>query len=786
MKNIKFIFIFLFMFISILEADVIEKKYTFADYQIFNSRGYQTINFSNTLLKGNIGEPLLPYRAISLLLPSGQAVVSIEVIKDDLQAIPGKFKISPKQPARRYSGNVSDDFRLDKAVYSIDGIYPVVSTGKVTTEYMNGFGFALGSFTPVEYNPVTGKFSYYKNITIRVHTGPQLEDHLENVKLSQAILTRVRAIAQNPEVLDNYSAASLSDADYQLLIITTNSFINSFSTLRYHYLMRGLKAKVVDLAAIESSTDGIDSPEKIRNYIIQEYKNNGVEYVLLGGDSDLIPYRGLFCEVQSGGVIRDNAIPADIYYSALDGNWNTNEDALWGEIGEDDLLPDVAVGRLPFSDMVDFDRMIHKVISYQAAPVTGRLRNPLLAGEKAWEDPESWGADYIEQLVGSHTDNAYTTAGIPADHNITRLYDRDQGKWGYQILIDEINQGHSYLYHTGHSNYFYNMRMNLGTINETNFKNLNGITHNYLNIYSHGCNSGGFDRSDCVAEHMLKLETFAVSYVGNSRYGWFNEGQTEGPSLHLNREYVHAIYSEKMFHLGEAHLMSKVRSASWVNAPNQHEEGALRWCFYGCNVLGDPAMAIWTDEPRKVTAVYELNLNKESGSIQVSVQVDDLPVSGMMCALIQDSTLLGRCLTNENGLAEITLVSQTITEGQAEIVVSGYNCLPTVFPLTVTDVVDVQYLQPTGPNLVGSYPNPFNPETTIEYNTVKNNPVLITIYNTRGQLVATLVDKLQNAGSHEVIWRGRSDKGEEVKSGVYYCRLSTEGFVKTVKLLLVR
>ena len=44
---------------------------------------------------------------------------------------------------------------------------------------------------------------------------------------------------------------------------------------------------------------GQDNPEKIRNFIIQEYQGSGVEYVMLGGDVEVVPYRGFYCHVQS-------------------------------------------------------------------------------------------------------------------------------------------------------------------------------------------------------------------------------------------------------------------------------------------------------------------------------------------------------------------------------------------------------------------------------------------------------------------------------------------------------
>lgn len=136
-------------------------------------------------------------------------------------------------------------------------------------------------------------------------------------------------------------------------------------------------------------------PEKIRNYITQEYQQNSIEHVVLGGDVEHVAFRGFYCHVQSSSVYEDNNIPSDIYFSSLDGNWNTNGNNLWGEIGEDDLLPEVSVGRMSFSNTTELAAMLNKTVKYQNEPVLGELRNPLLAEEICIPipipgDPTTW------------------------------------------------------------------------------------------------------------------------------------------------------------------------------------------------------------------------------------------------------------------------------------------------------------------------------------------------------------------------------------------------------------
>jgi hypothetical protein len=80
-----------------------------------------------------------------------------------------------------------------------------------------------------------------------------------------------------------------------------------------------------------------------------------------------------------------------------------------------------------------------------------------------------------------------------------------------------------------------------------------------------------------------------------------------------------------------------------------------------------------------------------------------------------------------------------------------------------------------------NYPNPFNPSTTIRYALPAASHVVLTVYNTLGQEVTTLVNEVQGRGSHSVILDGTG-----LASGVYLYRIQAANFVDTKKLVLLR
>jgi hypothetical protein len=99
----------------------------------------------------------------------------------------------------------------------------------------------------------------------------------------------------------------------------------------------------------------------------------------------------------------------------------------------------------------------------------------------------------------------------------------------------------------------------------------------------------------------------------------------------------------------------------------------------------------------------------------------------------------------------------------------------------LTDVKDRSDEVPAAYVLCQNYPNPFNPSTTIRYALPQTSFVTLTVYNTLGQQVAELVNEQQQAGYHDVVFRG-----DGLASGVYFYRIQAGDFVDVKKLILLR
>ena len=117
-----------------------------------------------------------------------------------------------------------------------------------------------------------------------------------------------------------------------------------------------------------------------------------------------------------------------------------------------------------------------------------------------------------------------------------------------------------------------------------------------------------------------------------------------------------------------------------------------------------------------------------------------------------------------------------------QITQSGYYMYDIEYTVSETDNI----IKPIKSALIGSYPNPFNPSTTIKYSLSSPSYLQMDIYNIKGQKVKSLVNEYRHAGDHSIIWNGTDENGKDVGSGVYFYRMKAEGYVSTKKMVMMK
>lgn len=131
---------------------------------------------------------------------------------------------------------------------------------------------------------------------------------------------------------------------------------------------------------------------------------------------------------------------------------------------------------------------------------------------------------------------------------------------------------------------------------------------------------------------------------------------------------------------------------------------------------------------------------------------------------------------NDNQL-EILIGKENVEQGSILVYSTG---------LSVTSVVGNMARIESNYKLFPNYPNPFNPNTEIQYEVPKKSLVNITIYNSLGQIVKILINEEKDAGIHTIIWDGRDDSNKILASGPYFYRLKIDDFSQARKMIFLK
>ncbi|MBN3034643.1 MAG: hypothetical protein JW861_03600 [Bacteroidales bacterium] len=642
--------------------------------------GYTDIRYPECLSWGDEGTPLMPYLCTDLLLPWGTEGIEIRIISVDYYKPFHDIVIRPAERQFPISLMPEGEYKVepDPGIYSSREAYPAGVTDNLITHFLQGH--SIGSFTicPVRFTPAEKTIQCIRQITVevRIASTDRSSEAASFLRTGTETFGRIQRIVENTGGLETYMCPEgKAITEYDILLISNNALLPSFANYISYKTSTGFIVKTMSVEDIYATYTGTDNQTKIRNCIIDYYQNWGISYVILGGDTDpnnpadrIIPHRGMYGNAYS---TPETDIPADIYYSNLDGNWNSDGDTRYGEPGEEDLYSEVSIGRICIDGTTEIQNFTQKLQKYQDAPVVADIEKALMVGELLWNDP-TWGGDYKDEVAYGSSNHGYTTAGLSPNFTITRLYEK-LGNWSKTDIFNQFNNvGVNLLNHLGHSNVNYNMKMYNTDLTTSNFTN-NGVTRGYVITYSQGCYNGSFDNrddansyssDDCFNEKFSTLLTGAVACIGNSRYGWGMHSSTDGASQYFDRQFYDAMFGENITKIGDANRDSKEDNAANISS----HSGAIRWCYYEINLFGDPTMDIWTALPTNINATYPPSV--PLGATQVSFQTD-APYARI--GLMQNGILIGRAVADASGDATVIFFDPVAQVSDISVSIIAHN-----------------------------------------------------------------------------------------------------------------
>ncbi|MBW6516542.1 MAG: T9SS type A sorting domain-containing protein [Candidatus Cloacimonetes bacterium] len=542
--------------------------------------------FDNNLpVKMIPGEPMIAFNDIRILLPEGHRFISANVSFGYEQYVEGVYIDFARDPQPISLPGI-DETLADPSIYESDVFYPSNRYEILGVHRKNGHDILVLNVYPYSYNAIRSELRWFDSYQISIKSEYDneiaTEQNLSLVK-TERIENEISRLVVNPELMNTYrkdfirtdSILPNVNEPYQMIIISDASRETLFADYVDWKESHGITTGYFTTNAIYANYTGVDNQERIRNFIIDAYQtysqtDTPLEYVILGGDERIIPIRGMYGNV---GSYYDFGMPSDLYYSNLDGNWDANGNGIYGEIDDGiDWFAEVAIGRIPAFSDAQFQNFFHK--SYHYADNNTYSDDVVYMMGENLDGIPTWGGDYKDQIAPY----------IPSEYHLYTLYERD-GTFSSNSVVSAINNGLGIINHIGHANYFIVFGLN-------NIRIANLYNTNYGFAYTQGCYPAAFDaathqESGCVGQNLVTASGGLFAFIGNTRYGWYSPGSTNGASQAFDITFFSGLYDHNIRELGHTLNYSKeelVNEAMTI--------GVMRWIYYQLILFGDPSIAV--------------------------------------------------------------------------------------------------------------------------------------------------------------------------------------------------
>lgn len=631
---------------------------------------YTKIRLPGYEISDEVAAPEVPVRAIKIALPYGAKITNVNILSKEGKELDGEFLLSYVQPPVILSQK--EVKKLDEPkqeIYSSNKPYPEnIIEFKGTAVYDN-YQICELLVYPVQYLPKSKRLIFFSSIKFSV-------EYEGGIK-KRARSNMIKKIVINPEDITT-NLNGRNRAYFEYLIITNPPMDTVFERLADWKTKKGIKAELRTVNWILANyPGGEDNAACIRNYL-KTLPDSSVEYVLLAGDTDIIPFRFAYAMTCSAFIWnREDSLPCDLYYADLQGDWNFDGDGLYGEVEDSiDLYPDLFVGRATVNTISEAQNFVDRILTYEKNPPLDYLNNAMFSADILWYNP------YTDQ--GVHK-NMIEAESFPLDFEITKLY-HSQGNLSVSSFLNAIEQGQNLVNHDGHGS---TTAMGAGTgyLHPSDFDNLTNAPK-YGIMASIGCWTAAFD-FDCIAEHWVNSPNGGgVAFIGNSSYGWGSPGNPGfGYSDIFDSRFFYSLFVEDNFHLGAALSLCKT-----YFIPYSREKNVYRWHQYQLNLLGDPEMPVWTDTPETLKVSHPQSVPLGSSRILITVKDknSNTAIKNALVCLMKGSESYASGYTDASG--SIFLDATPSTSGDCDLTVTAHNYLLSEITIPVVSGSYVNYL----------------------------------------------------------------------------------------------
>jgi hypothetical protein len=669
-----------------------------ARVQLTSANGYTVVEAAGGMHEYAAGRPDLPWLAERVDLPDGMKVTGVEVVSAATELLRDGVRI-PAALSARPGAAIDERSAPDARWFASPSFQPEQLVALGAQGSLRGRNVAYLRIAPTRWNPQSGRLERVTSLKLRLTLADgaapavkrerivrEWEDELPTgvptralVSLSSGAATPAGAKPKAAPFMP-LQVPSILGSPVEYVIVTSDAMASQFQQLADWKTQSGVPAVVRTTSFIRQQYPAAaDDAERIRLFIRDAYARWGTKWVLLGGDTDVIPERLAF----NVSFYQVEHIAADIYYSCLDGNWDADGNSEFGEAFQDeftpgddaDLMPEVYVGRAPVSSASDAQTFVNKTLQYEKAPAGGYENRWLTFAEVLFPQPYNGGAIDLDgaQLAEDILPFTDTNPGL----SVTRLYENYTAPT-YRpgalpetkaAVIAQLNVGYGLAMHVGHG---YRNSMECGDATMVNADASNLTNGNKLfNLYAIDCTSSAID-FPCIGEAFLKNPNGgSVTVIGSTRFDFPTAGRA------YQQEYFRLFFQDSVSAVGELQARQKLPFVAF-----SFYDGVNRWTQMTLLELGDPELRMYNGSWRSLSVTGPPTVSLGDSLLSIHVAIGGSPLYGARVTAYKPNDDFRTGLTD--GAGNVVLPFRPDSTGAFTLTVTAYNSKPFQTTLSVT------------------------------------------------------------------------------------------------------
>lgn len=520
--------------------------------------------------------------------------------------------------------------------YNSSDIYPVQNLTIGETMVMRGLEVATISFIPFQYHPETKELIVFEDVQIQVaESGSRELTSAGMMPPSRAFEPLYRSLIVNYETCDR-------DEDFQqpaILYICGGGSTGAITNPMFQDLVEWRHQRGYVVYTAHTGTTGSNN-NSIKDYIENAYDTYDPppEYVALVGDTG-----GSFAVPHWTSHSGDSDHP----YMELEGN---------------DYLPEVLVGRLSVSGGTDLAVVIDKTIAYEKAEY---MANNWFEKSALCGDPTSSGLSAV--VTNEYIENIQISHGME-DVRVNR------GSGNYATWMqNNLDEGMAYMNYRG---YIGTSSFGSSHINNSN----NGYMTPFITFIT--CSTGSFGSSwgTAIIEDFIRAGTINNPKGAVAAIGTATSSTHTAPNNIVDMGIYDGLFAKGIECAAGGLVNGKI--SLYNTYPSNPSDLVGKFTAWN-NLMGDPALHVWTDTPTILTVDYPESVGIGGNFIEIAVTDEDgNAVENAFVTLVNnDDSIFISGMTDEFGIVSIELpVDET---GDVTLTVTKRNCKPHIGEFTI-------------------------------------------------------------------------------------------------------